>query len=96
MKQTECSGRDKSLTISRGLAMQLEQSGETDHEGKRSMFGQGMHIIAKWDPKVLRSTGRCFEAVFKVASCVRHCPIPVRAVVRANLQRMQEEFIGKP
>jgi len=36
-----------------------------DHEGMRSLFGQGAHIITTWEPRVLRGTGRCFKAVFR-------------------------------
>eukprot|EP00656_Telonema_subtile_P016446 TRINITY_DN18688_c0_g1_i2.p1 TRINITY_DN18688_c0_g1~~TRINITY_DN18688_c0_g1_i2.p1 ORF type:complete len:580 (-),score=186.68 TRINITY_DN18688_c0_g1_i2:103-1842(-) len=64
MKNTNTRDQKK-LTLSRGLAMQLQNRKGTDHEGTKSMFGQGMHVIAKWPPAVLRNRGRCFEAIFK-------------------------------
>ena len=46
MRETETSSGE-TLTLSRGLAMNLEARGGVDHDGTKSMFGQGCHAVAK-------------------------------------------------
>jgi hypothetical protein len=69
--------------------MQLEAKGGVDHNGTKSMFGQGCHVVAKWNPSVLRSTGRCFQAIFKGESAE-----DAGGVYREALDNMVTELSG--
>jgi E3 ubiquitin-protein ligase HERC2 len=88
MRETEHDGRE-TLTLSRGLAMSLEARGGVDHDGTKSMFGQGCHLVAKWKPSTLRSSGRCFVAVFKGESAE-----DAGGVYREALDNMVTELSG--
>ena len=47
MRDTTGRGGRPSLLLSRGLAMSLEERGGVDHDGTKSIFGQGCMTLTK-------------------------------------------------
>jgi len=72
MAKSQGQAGGKSISLDRNKAVELSETGEVDHEGQRSLWGQASQAIVKWPSSSLRvsvdSKGRAFEVCFKEES----------------------------
>ena len=65
MDRTHYTGERTELILDRKKASDLLQARETDHEGRRSVFGQAFRQVSGLDPKRLRGKVKAFSALFR-------------------------------